>query len=143
MSSAVPAIDLAPLRNAFSQLSEALMLWEAEPAASVLKRHLRAAAIQSFEFTYELSLRMMRRVLIERSLAADLVQDLSFNDLLRAGADAGLLGDQQAWRRWRAMRNATSHTYDESKAQEVAESLATFTTDALALMQALTAASSR
>ena len=130
-----------PLRNAFSQLSEALMLWEAEPTASVLKRHLRAATIQSFEFTYELSLRMMRRVLIERSLAADLVHDLSFNDLLRAGADAGLLVDQQAWRRWRAMRNATSHTYDESKAQEVVESLATFKADALALLQALTAAS--
>ena len=78
MTAAAPAIDLAPLRNAFSQLSEALMLWEAEPQVSVLKRHLRAAAIQSFEFTYELSLRMMRRVLIERSLAADLVQDLSF-----------------------------------------------------------------
>ena len=118
------------------------MLWEAEPQVSVLKRHLRAAAIQSFEFTYELSLRMMRRVLIERSLAADLVQDLSFNDLLRAGAAAGLLEDQQAWRRWRAIRNATSHTYDESKAQEVVESLNTFKADALALMQATATASS-
>ena len=90
-------------------MAEALQLWQDQPEGSVFKPHLRSAVIQSFEYTYEIALRMLRRVLVERSLAADLVQDLSFNDLVRLGADAGLLQDPQAWRRWRAMRNATSH----------------------------------
>lgn len=132
-----PTIDLTALRKSHRQLEEVLQLWQDQPADSVLKPHLRSAVIQSFEYTYEIALRMLRRVLIERSLAADLVQDLSFNDLLRTGADAGLLQDPQAWRRWRAMRNATSHTYDEAKAAEVAQAILEFRTDAQALLHAL------
>jgi nucleotidyltransferase substrate binding protein (TIGR01987 family) len=137
MSTLPPSIDLTSLRNALAQLEEALSLWGGQPADSVLKPHLRAAVIQSFEFTYELSLRMLRRVLIERALTADLVQDLSFNDLLRQGADTGLLQDPLAWRRWRAMRNVTSHTYNAEKAQAVASALDGFTIDAKALLHAL------
>ena len=85
-----PVIDLAPLRKALGCLAEALMLWHAQPPGSVLKPHLRPAVIQSFEFSYELSLRSLQRVLIERAGSADRVTDLSFNDLLRSAADAGL-----------------------------------------------------
>ncbi len=92
-----------------------------------------------FEFTYELSVRLLRRVLVERALAADAVADLSFNDLLRAGADAGLLADSQAWRVWRELRNATSHAYDEAKAQAVATDAGGFVTDAARLLAALEA----
>jgi nucleotidyltransferase substrate binding protein (TIGR01987 family) len=141
MSFMPPAIDLTSLHRAFAQLQETLAFWDAEPPASALKRHLRAAVIQSFEYTYELSLRMLRRVLIERALASDLVEDLSFNDLLRLGADAGLVRDPQAWRRWRAMRNITGHTYDDGKAAEVADAVRTgFVADVEALVNALQAA---
>ena len=81
----------------------------------------------------------MRRVLVERALAADAVVDLSFNDLLRAGADAGLLANSQAWRVWRELRNATSHAHDEAKAQAVATDAAGFVTDAARLLAALEA----
>ena len=60
-------------------MAEALQLWQDQPEGSVFKPHLRSAVIQSFEYTYEIALRMLRRVLVERSLAADLVQDLSAN----------------------------------------------------------------
>ena len=79
----------------------------------------------------------MRRALVERALAADAVVDLSFNDLLRA--DAGLLANSQAWRVWRELRNATSHAYDEAKAQAVATDAAGFVTDAARLLAALEA----
>ena len=132
-----PGIDLTPLRNALALLREASEFWVAQSEASPLKRHLRSAVIQSFEFTYDLSIRMLRRVLIERSPAADSVVDLSFNDLLRKGADAGLLIDPAAWRAWREMRNATSHAYDEIKAQAVALGATRFMVDAAALLAAL------
>ena len=93
--------------------------------------------IQSFAFTYELSMRMARRVLIERAESADRVIDLSFNDLLRAAADAGLMTDSARWREWREMRNATSHAYDEVKAEAVAARASAFAADADALLAAL------
>lgn len=134
-----PLIDLAPLRRALAMLQEALVFWQAQADGAALKPHLRLAVIQSFEFTYELSVRLLRRVLVERALAADAVADLSFNDLLRAGADAGLLADSQAWRVWRELRNATSHAYDEAKAQAVATDASGFVTDAASLLAALEA----
>ena len=132
-------IDLSPLRKALALLTEALAFWAALPDGTALKPHLRSAVILSFEFSYELSVRLLRRVLIERSESADRVADLSFNDLLRAAADAGLLADAPRWREWREMRNATSHAYDEARAQAVAQRAAAFAQDALTLLDALEA----
>ena len=132
-----PHIDLAPLRKALAMLVEAGRFWIAQPEGSPLKPHLRSAVAQSFEFTYELSIRMLRRVLIKRSEAADLVADLSFNDLLRSAADAGILAEPAAWRAWREVRNTTSHAYDEAKAHAVASSATRFAADAQSLLMAL------
>ena len=88
-------IDLTSLVKALAQLQEALRFWQELPQGAALKPHLRSAVIRSFEFTYEWSVRMLRRVLIERSEVAELVNDLSFNDLLRKAADAGLLTEPQ------------------------------------------------
>jgi hypothetical protein len=60
---AASPIDLNPLRKALGWLAEALMLWHAQPEGSVLKPHLCSPVIQSFEFSYELSLRNLLRVL--------------------------------------------------------------------------------
>lgn len=134
-----PGIDFTALRRALVMLDEALQFWQQQPEGTALKPHLRSAVLQSFEFSYELSLRLLRRVLIERAEAADLVVDLSFQDLLRKAADAGLLGDPARWREWREMRNATSHAYNEVKAQAVAEAAARFAQDAAALLAAMEA----
>ena len=130
-------IDLAPLHLGLGRLAEALMLWQQQAEGSILKPHLRSAVIQSFEVAYELSIRMLRRVLMERAASADRVTDLSFNDLLRQAADAGLLSEPMAWRTWRALRNATSHAYDEARAEAVAGESQRFLADAQALLSAL------
>lgn len=124
-------------------LNEALAFWHAQADGSPLKPHLRSAVIQSFEFSYELSLRSLRRVLMERSGSAPLVADLSFVDLLRAAADAGLLPDPQGWREWRELRNATSHAYNEARAESVAQRAEGFAKDAAALIAAMEASLGR
>ncbi len=131
------SIDLHPLRRALGMLQEALQFWGAQPEGSALKPHLRSAVIQSFEFSYELSVRSLRRVLAERAPASGPVFDLSFNDLLRAAADGGLMPDALRWHVWRELRNATAHAYDEAKAREVAAGAAEFVQDAQLLLAAL------
>lgn len=138
-----PTIDFSPLRRAIALLDEALQFWAGLPDGAALKPHLRSAVIQSFEFSYELSVRLLRRVLIERSESADRIADLSFNDLLRAAADAGLVPDPSRWREWREMRNATSHAYDEAKAQAVVLRAGAFSVDAAALLRALESSGAR
>lgn len=135
-----PTIDLTPLRKALDALAGALHYWHAEPDDSGRKPHLRAGVIQSFEFSYELAVRLLRRVLMERALSAPPVADLSFNDLLRLAADAGLLADPLAWRRWRDWRNRTSHGYDEAQAQAIAEAAQAFVADAEDVLKRLHAA---
>ncbi|MBN8505318.1 MAG: nucleotidyltransferase substrate binding protein [Burkholderiales bacterium] len=135
-------ISLDPLRKALDALASAQHYWLQEAPDSGRKPHLRAGVIQSFEFSYELSVRLLRRVLLERSAVPPQVADLSFNDLLRLGADAGLLADALRWRRWRELRNRTSHAYDEAQAQRIAEAMPDFLADAQALHCQLLAACS-
>lgn len=130
-------IDLSFLRLALAQLDEALRFWHAQAEGAPLKRHLRAAVIQAFEFSYELAMRTLRRVLVERVVSQSAVVDLSFNDMLRKAADAGLLKETLLWRHWRELRNSTSHTYDEDKAQEVADQMPKFLKDAQHLLARL------
>jgi nucleotidyltransferase substrate binding protein (TIGR01987 family) len=130
-------IDLHPLVLACSQLAEAVLVWTEHDENSVLKKHLRAGVIQAFEYTYELSMKMLRRVLAQRSDSNSRLVELSFNDLLRRSADAGLLADMDAWKRWRELRNLTSHTYSEARAIEVSGQCEAFLGDARALLAAL------
>ena len=134
-----PTISLQALRKALEALASAQRYWLEEAEDSGRKPHLRAGVVQSFEFSYELAIRSLRRVLIERAAVAAQIADLSFNDLLRAGADAGLLDDALGWRRWRELRNRTSHAYDAAQAQQIAEASAAFLPEAHALLQRLEA----
>ena len=133
-------IDFSTLRKVLSVLREAIEFWRAQPVGAALKAHLRSAVIQSFEFSYELSMKLLRRSLMERAIAADSVTDLSFNDLMRLAADAGLVADPLSWRRWRELRNSTSHGYDERRAEEVAVGAQAFLPEALELLTCLEAA---
>jgi nucleotidyltransferase substrate binding protein (TIGR01987 family) len=133
------AFSTEPLHRALAMLGEALELWGAEPAGSRLAPHLRSSVIQSYEFSYELSVRLLRRALAERSASAQAAADLSFNSLLRAAADAGLLDDALSWRHWRELRNATSHAYDEATAARVAASVPEFLPQARQLLERIDA----
>ncbi len=85
----------------------------------------RAAAIQSFEFTNELAIRALERAIEDRHGLAR-VDEADFRTRIRMGLEAGLLTSFEAWIGFRAMRNATSHTYNEAKALEVCAGLPSF-----------------
>ena len=123
-----PTISLEPLRRALAQLHEAIAFWNAQMEGSALKPHLRSAVIQSYEYTYELAVRTLKRVLVERAESASAINDLSFNDVLRRALDAGFETDLDTWRHWRDLRNSTSHAYDEQRAQAVAQEVPQFAT---------------
>jgi nucleotidyltransferase substrate binding protein (TIGR01987 family) len=114
-------IDISSLKQALATLDEAL----AARARTPEDKFIRDACIQRFEYSYELAHKMLRRFL-EASEPAG-VREMSFPNLIRLGYERGLLGESwDVWTEFRDARNATSHTYDETKAAGVVEKIPAF-----------------
>lgn len=120
-------LDTTSLGNAVRRLREGIARYEREPA----DEQIRDGLIQRFEFTYELSHKMLRRYLKEIAASPDEIEQMPFADLIRTGNAQGLLGgDWPAWRRFREMRARTSHTYDAEVASQVASAIPSFLEEA-------------
>src|SRR5580693_9906249 len=106
MSDPGAPLDIGPFVNAVARLQEGLDRHRREPN----DEQLRDGLIQRFEYTYELSHRMLRRYLRLIAPSPDIYGQVPFQDLIRTGNEQGLLrGDWPAWRRYRDMRARTSH----------------------------------
>jgi nucleotidyltransferase substrate binding protein (TIGR01987 family) len=120
-------LDTSSLGNAVRRLREGLARCEREPA----DEQIRGGLIQRFEFTYELSHKMLRRYLKETAASPDDVERMPFADLVRTANAQGLLrGDWPVWRRFREMRGRTSHTYDANVASQVVSAIPGFLEEA-------------
>lgn len=139
MSDAPPVIDPTPLGNAIDRLAEGLRRHAQSPA----DEQLRDGLIQRYEFTFELSHRLLRPVLKQEGTDPDAVDALSFAALIRAGGARGLLAaDWAEWRRFRDLRARSSHTYDAAVAATVVAAVPAFLAEARHLLAALRARTS-
>ena len=133
-------LDYTPLSNAITQL-ETSLAYANSPAALAdagLREQLRNSVIHCFEFTYELSWKMLKRYLEEtEASSADL--DLgTFQSLIRLGNERGLLrSDWRLWKTFRQARTDSSHTYDAAKAEAVFAIAPEFLREAQTLLQTL------
>jgi nucleotidyltransferase substrate binding protein (TIGR01987 family) len=120
-------LDTSSLGNAVRRLREGLARYERERA----DEQIRDGLIQRFEFTYELTHKMLRRYLKETAASPDDIERMPFADLVRTANAQGLLrGDWPVWRRFREMRARTSHTYDAKVASQVASAIPGFLEEA-------------
>jgi nucleotidyltransferase substrate binding protein (TIGR01987 family) len=120
-------LDTTSLGNAVRRLHEGLARYEREPT----DEQIRDGLIQRFEFTYEISHKMLRRYLKEAAASPDEIERMPFADLIRTGNAQGLLrGDWPVWRGFREMRARTSHTYDAKAALQVASEIPAFLEEA-------------
>ena len=136
MPANVAPLDLTSLQLALASLQRAVVRWNASHG---LDEELRDACIQRFEYTFELSWKMLKRRLELDLPDAHSVDAMSFRDLVRTGAERGLLRDVDAWMVFRDKRNITSHTYNAAKAAEVAAIIPSFALQAGELLTALEA----
>ncbi len=130
-------LDLSSLKQAISQLEEALEIYDSElmEAAPRLKRHMRAAVIQAFKFTYDLSFKMIKRYLERAAANLGEVDEMSFNDVIREASTQSLVqAELVVWREYSRNRGATSRTYNEQNAQEVLHGVPDFLTESRYLL---------
>ena len=135
-------LDLSSLEKAIAQLEQSLFYYHTD----VVQRdpnfvlQLRAAAIQAFEFTYEISIKMIKRYLDKAGLSPVEVRDASFPHVIRTACEHGLLlNDLSVWKIYRQERGTTSHTYTEEKAIEIFENIPGFLKEVTYLLARLKA----
>ena len=62
---------------------------------------------------------------------------MPFRDLLRLGAEKGLIDEPVDWFSFREKRNITAHSYDEAQAEQIFAILPDFVTRARHLLSAI------
>jgi nucleotidyltransferase substrate binding protein (TIGR01987 family) len=109
-------LDLSSLEKAWKSLQES---WK-EFQKDTSNRFVQDSVIQRFEYTYELSHKMLKRFLTAADFSPREVNEMTFGDMIRTANRKGLLlGNLEKWNEYRQARNITSHTYDEAKADDV------------------------
>lgn len=132
-------LDLSSLRDALAALNVSLRHLDSDSAADPgLRDQFRAAAIQAFEFTYELAFKFMKRQLAQIMPVPSAVDEMTFMQVVRAAAEAGLVADVSRFHEYREARNITSHS-GRRKAQRIVAELPRFAEDVGYLLSRLEA----
>jgi len=133
------ALDITPLINALARLEEGYARYLRDTS----DQQIRDGLIQRFEFTYDLSHKMLKRYLAQSLGTAETVAQMSFPALIRTASEQGLLlGEWLDWKLYRDKRNITSHTYDEALALDVVAAIPAFIAEAAFLRDQLVQRSS-
>ena len=103
-------------------------------------RTIRDGVIKQFEFTVDLSWKLLQRYL-KHIAQVEETAILSKNDIFREAAAHKLISDAERWIRYYKARNETAHTYDMDRATTVFAFAADLPKDAELLIHALKAAS--
>lgn len=115
MSNQLPDIRwiqrLDSYNKALSQLNEAVNTAAARPLSNLERQGL----IQGFEFTHELSWKLLKDFLEERGR----MNIYGSKDACREAFQAGLLDNGDVWMDMIPSRNLSSHTYNEKIARDI------------------------
>lgn len=129
-------LDLGPLERAVARLGEGLVRYEKD----ISDAQIRDGLIQRFEFTYEISHKMLKRFLEMTSPSPAKFDAMTFQDLIRSGNERGILrGDWTAWRTYRDMRGQASRAYAEEVVVQVVAGIPAFLDEAAFLTAQLSA----
>jgi nucleotidyltransferase substrate binding protein (TIGR01987 family) len=123
-------LDLTSWKRALASLERAIIRSTSAPN----DEEVRDAVIQRFEYSYELSWKMLKRHLEQVVPDPGAIDQWSFQELMREAAERGLIPAVAPWIEYRHQRNMTAHVYDESHAKRVYESARSFIANAKALL---------
>lgn len=132
-------LELESLENAIHKLEKSIQYSQSELAKndSEVFEQFRNSVIQCYKFTYELCWKMLKRRIEADAADPALIDRISYKELIRTGAERGLITTPASWFLYRKNRNLTSHTYDEIVAQKVYARALNFLNDAKQILNKL------
>lgn len=129
-------IDLTSFEKALVSLFEVIKIYNFDTSGLIT----RDAMIQRFEYTYAISLKMIKRYLASGAFVFENIDGMTFNEMIRQANKMGLLrSNLEKWDNYRQKRNLTSYTYDEKIAQDVVSIIEDFAFEAKFLLDKLKA----
>jgi len=134
-------LDFSALIKANRSFAQSLDVWhryEGKSNDDALLNTLQAGVIQHFEFTYELCWKFLKRWL-ERNLGRSEVEGISRRELFRLAHESRFIDDVKLWMIFHAARNQTSHTYEQTTADDVLKVAIEFLPQAQELLERLLA----
>lgn len=133
--------DLSGFQRAITSMQQALDISRPENLShfdEATRNVIKAGVIQNFEFTYEISHKMLKRYLKVTAPNTVSIEEMSFQNMIRTGSGQGLLlNGWDVWKNYRKARGTTSHAYDENKAAMVLEIAPDFLREAQHLLSEL------
>jgi nucleotidyltransferase substrate binding protein (TIGR01987 family) len=109
-------MDFTSLRNALARLKEGYARYESD----VIDIQIRDGLIQRYEFTYEISHKMLKRHLEMTSANPEAFDALPFADMVCTGNEQSLLkSDWTTWKVFREMRALANNTPEDQAALEI------------------------
>lgn len=129
-------IDLTSFEKALNSLFEVIKIYNTDITDLIT----RDSMIQRFEYTYSISLKMIKRYFANGAFVFENIDAMTFNEMIRQANKMGLLrSNLEKWDDFRQKRNLTSHTYDEEIAQQVVTIIEDFSLEAKFLLDKLKA----
>ena len=127
-------LDLTSFEKALTSLFEVIKIYNCDKTDAIT----RDSMIQRFEYTYSISLKMIKRYFAGGAFVFENIDGMTFNEMIRQANKMGLLrSNLEKWDNYRQKRNLTSHTYDEKIAQEVVSIIEDFALEAKYLLEKL------
>ena len=127
-------IDLTSFKKALASLFEVIKIYNCDKTDLIT----RDSMIQRFEYTYSISLKMIKRYLSSGAFVFENIDGMTFNEMIRHANKMGILrSKKKKWDNFRQKRNLTSHTYDEKIAQDVVSIIEDFALEAKFLLDKL------
>ncbi len=114
------ALELESLKKAIGALERSLRVAEEQAGGDDvdLMETLQAGVVQNFEVAYEQTWKMMKRWL-EMNVGLTEVDGVTRRQLFRLCHENRLIDDVDVWMDFHKSRNETSHTYNQSTAENV------------------------
>jgi len=109
-------VNVEPLLKAFNKLEAFRFNTNTEQE--------KAGTIQAFEYCFELTWKIMKRLLDARGKIAN-----SPKEVFRMAALEGFIEDPELWFEFLQKRNLTVHTYEEKEAEKVLSILESFSSE--------------
>jgi len=127
-------LDITPLAKALMRLVEGYDRY----LLDITDTQIRDGLIQRFEFTYEISHKMIKRNLEMTSPSPEMFDGMPFPDLIRsANEQHWLKGNWSSWKIFREMRAQGINTYDDNIAFQIVQGIPDFIDEANVLAQQL------
>ncbi|MBQ2610983.1 nucleotidyltransferase substrate binding protein [bacterium] len=119
-------IDNSHLKNALNTLESSIAILE-DNKHEIFADMLEDACIKRFEYTLEISRKLMKRIL--KKIYGKTEEELTVNNVFRYMQGYGLIRDWEIWRMYYEKRNNTAHEYNLSKSRELVNLIPEFLKD--------------